>query len=460
MNGLTAIPYCPHTPTRRQRLFLALDTFEAMYGGQAGGGKSDALLMAALQHVDRPGYSALCLRRTFADLNKPGALMDRAAEWLRPTAARWIDRDHRWLFPCGAGTETASLSFGYMETEQDRYQYQGAEYQFAAFDELTQFTETQYLYVASRLRGPAGSSVPLRLRSATNPGGVGHAWVKARFVEPRSAERPFVQSGLADMGQHMDVDGYRRSLSVLDRVTRDQLEHGLWVLDDDARIYHYDPESDVDGLPDGLDPDLWRNILAVDLGSSTRSKTTAFVLLSWHPHTDITYAVRAWCEAGMVPSRLAEVIRGFVETDERLVVVMDEGALGHSFGNEMRNRHDFPVIAAEKRDKAGARRLINGAFETGRLVLVAGQCEPLRKELQELVYDKRGMDAAPGLPDHATDALLYGWRMSRAHHAEAAPPPKPVAGSPDWHQQRAREALERDMREARLRASPEGWQRW
>ena len=93
-------------------------------------------------------------------------------------------------------------------------------------------------------------------------------------------------------------------------------------------------------------------------------------------------------------------------------------------------------------------------------MLVAGQCEPLRKELQELVYDKRGMDAAPGLPDHATDALLYGWRMSRAHHAEAAPPPKPVAGSPDWHQQRAREALERDMREARLRASPEGWQRW
>jgi len=459
VNGLTSIPYCPHTPTRRQRLFLALDTFEAMYGGQAGGGKSDALLMAALQHVDRPGYSALCLRRTFADLNKPGALMDRAAEWLRPTAARWIDRDHRWLFPVGAGTETASLSFGYMETEQDRYQYQGAEYQYVAFDELTQFTETQYLYLASRLRQPRGGVLPLRLRSATNPGGVGHAWVKRRFVEPRSSERPFVSSGLDD-NPHVDVEGYKRALSVLDKATRDQLERGLWVLDNDARIYHYDPSSDVARVPGDLDPSLWRRILAVDLGSSTRSKTTAFVLLAWHPHCDVTYAERAWCESGMVPSRLAEVIEGFVENDPELTVVMDEGALGHSFGNEMRNRHRFPVIAAEKRDKAGARRLINGAFEQRKLLLVSGQCEPLRKELEELIYDKRGMDAAPGLPDHATDALLYGWRMSRAHHAEAAPAPPPAPNTPEWHAQRARDALEREMQEARLRASSEGYVRW
>src|SRR5216684_5523404 len=62
-----AIPFCPHTPTERQRLFLKLDCEEALYGGAAGGAKTDALLMAALEYVAEPGYSAIIFRRTYAD---------------------------------------------------------------------------------------------------------------------------------------------------------------------------------------------------------------------------------------------------------------------------------------------------------------------------------------------------------------------------------------------------------
>ena len=80
--------WIPHSPTPKQQQFLDCRAREVFYGGAAGGGKTDALLMAALAFVDVPGYRALLFRRTFADLNLPGALMDRAREWLGGTAAR------------------------------------------------------------------------------------------------------------------------------------------------------------------------------------------------------------------------------------------------------------------------------------------------------------------------------------------------------------------------------------
>src|SRR5690349_23466030 len=106
--------WSPHTPTERQKLFLDLTCLEAFYGGAAGGGKSDALLMAALQYVDVPGYAAILFRRTYTDLALPGGLIDRAAEWLSPTDAHWSGTTATWTFPSGA-----TLSFGYLKTEDD-----------------------------------------------------------------------------------------------------------------------------------------------------------------------------------------------------------------------------------------------------------------------------------------------------------------------------------------------------
>jgi hypothetical protein len=118
--------WSPQSPTERQALFLGVnDVREVFYGGAAGGGKSSCLLMAALEHVNTAGYSALLLRRTYADLSKPGALMDRAAGWLRNTEAKWNEQKKQWTFPSGA-----TLTFGYLDTENDKYQFQGAEFQF------------------------------------------------------------------------------------------------------------------------------------------------------------------------------------------------------------------------------------------------------------------------------------------------------------------------------------------
>jgi hypothetical protein len=153
--------YIPHKPTPKQLAFLLLDNQEALYGGAAGGGKSDALLMAALQYINVPGYSALLLRRSYTDLSLPGALMDRAKAWLLPSGARWRDGLKTWEFPSGA-----SITFGYLEKPGDEYRYQSTEFQFVGFDELTQFTEAQYRYLFSRLRRPYAVDVPLRMRSA------------------------------------------------------------------------------------------------------------------------------------------------------------------------------------------------------------------------------------------------------------------------------------------------------
>ena len=215
--------YIPHVPTPKQCAFLMLDDTEAFYGGSVGGGKSDALLMASLQYVDTPGYAAFLFRRTYTDLSLPGALMDRAIAWLSPTDARWSDKNKTWMFPTGA-----TLTFGYLENEQDKYRYQSSEAQFIGFDELTQFTESQYRYLFSRLRRLKGHNVPLRMRSASNPGGIGHEWVKQRFiVEGKSHGRIFIPARLED-NPYLDAESYEKGLAELDHSTYRQLRDGDW----------------------------------------------------------------------------------------------------------------------------------------------------------------------------------------------------------------------------------------
>jgi predicted phage terminase large subunit-like protein len=195
-----------------------------LYGGAAGGGKSDALLMAALQFVDVPGYSAILFRRTFNDLALPGALMDRSMEWLGGTSAHWDGIKHIWAFP-----SNATLTFGNLEHEQDKYRYQSAEFQYIGFDELTQFLESQYRYLFSRLRRLENTYIPLRMRSASNPGNIGHDWVKRRFLEEGSQYgRIFIPAKLTD-NPHLDQAKYVESLSELDPITRKQYLNGDWT---------------------------------------------------------------------------------------------------------------------------------------------------------------------------------------------------------------------------------------
>lgn len=223
--------WIPHAPTPKQAEFLALPHREAFYGGAAGGGKSDALLMGALQYVDVPGYAAILFRRTYKDLSKPGALMDRAHQWLRGTGARWDGTAHQWRFSHVDGPESV-LTFGHLENETDKYEHQSAEYQYVGMDELPHFTESQYTYLFSRLRRLAGGQVPLRMRGAANPPDTTEGrWVGERFAVEQGGrpDRPFVSAKLDD-NPHLDREEYRASLALLDTVTRKRLEEGDWSI--------------------------------------------------------------------------------------------------------------------------------------------------------------------------------------------------------------------------------------
>jgi hypothetical protein len=239
--------YIPHKPTAKQAAFLMLPHVEAFYGGAPGGGKSDALLMAALQYVDEPHYAALLLRRTYADLALPGALMDRSKQWLMDTDANWNEQRKEWKFPSGA-----TISFGYLESENNKFRYQGAELQFIGFDELSQFSETQYLYLFSRLRRLAESKTPIRMRGASNPpaSAIGQ-WVRERFVVNKSPTRPFIPAGLDD-NPYLDKEEYLRSLANLDPATH----RGLfdWFATVEGLVY--DTFSDGNLTDDEPNPDL------------------------------------------------------------------------------------------------------------------------------------------------------------------------------------------------------------
>ena len=216
--------YCPEKASITQNVFLRTYSIEALFGGAAGGGKSSALLMSALQYVDIPGYSAILFRKTYADLALPGALMDRFRSWISNyDEVHWNNNTYIATFPSGA-----RIAFGYLNNTNDYLRYKGSEFQFIGMDEVTEIRENDYRYLFSRLRRPASgelSKVPLRMRAASNPA---PNWVRQRFiVEGTDTGRIFVPSKLTD-NPGIDADSYRQALSALDPIERRRLEMGDW----------------------------------------------------------------------------------------------------------------------------------------------------------------------------------------------------------------------------------------
>ncbi len=259
------MPILP-TLSPHQAIFLLLDQREAFYGGAAGGGKSTALLAAALQYVDTPGYAALILRRSFPQLSQPKMLIPLSQQWLGATDAIYSATMRQWTFPSGA-----VLRFGHVQDEDSIYDYQGGGYQFVGFDELTQFTPAMYEYISfSRVRRELAleeAGVPTRIRSSANPGGIGHQWVKARFVdaETRQPGAVFIPAKVSD-NPGLDVADYTESLGHLGEILRQQLLDGNWGAFEGAAYPMFSRHNHVIkpfDIPDG-----WERFEGMDYGST------------------------------------------------------------------------------------------------------------------------------------------------------------------------------------------------
>ena len=220
--------FCPIVDTfsAQQIAFLLDDSREVLYGGAVGGGKSAALLAAALRYVHMPRYSCLILRRTYAELEKSGGLVPLADEWLTGKGAKRADSGKKWRFPSGARIE-----FGHVQHEHDKTKYQGAAYTTVGFDELTHFTESVYDYIGfSRQRRDFSVKAPIQTLATANPGGIGHLWVKKRFKldETARAGLPrFFPAKVKDNPAWREGE-YEASLAFLPDDLRKQLLEGDW----------------------------------------------------------------------------------------------------------------------------------------------------------------------------------------------------------------------------------------
>lgn len=255
------------------------EVFEVLYGGAAGGGKSEWLLKHFYdQAVKYPGFSGLILRRTFPELRR--SLILRSWARFDRSLARYVVGDHTWYFHNGSVIE-----FGYCEQDRDVFQYQSAEYDAIGFDELTQFpTDFCWTYLASRCRTSVRKSlmgIKPHMVAGTNPGGVGGLWVKTRWIdpapwgevfhdrievegeEPREVGRVFVPAKLTD-NRYVNATQYRIALANLGDKLRAQLEDGSWDVVEGQYFEEWDRDTHV-CKPFEI-PDWWERVCGYDFG--------------------------------------------------------------------------------------------------------------------------------------------------------------------------------------------------
>lgn len=271
-------------PFSRQEQFLRVpdSVFEGLYGGAAGGGKSDCLLMLPIAKgfYKHPRFKGLLLRRTFPELE--AEIILRSQDWYPLVGAKYNTEKKRWTFPSGA-----IMQFGHMEYESDCRKYDSAEYNYIAFDELTSFTEFQYTYLAFTRCRTSTPDLPSIVRSGTNPGNIGHTWVRRRFIDPApyrtiirdkltGSKRIFIQSLVTD-NPHIDA-GYKDRLGLLNEADRRAKRDGDWdtfegqVFDDfRPKRLPNEPENACHLEDPFIIPDWWTRVLAIDWGFAAKT---------------------------------------------------------------------------------------------------------------------------------------------------------------------------------------------
>ena len=287
--------------TRRQLEFIRSTAFETLFGGAAGGGKSYAQLIDALIFaLQYPGSKQLVLRRTFPELKR--SLIQVSLSLYPTSIATYGETSHRWKFVNGSVIE-----FGSCDSENDVTKYQSAEYDVIRFDELTHFTKFQFTYLLSRGRGVNG--YPKQVKSSTNPGGVGHGWVKARYIDclvpgEEKDGRLFLPARVQDNAFLMKNDpDYVHRLELLDERSRKALLYGRWDLFEGQYFGEFSTELHVCVPPDPL-PSWWKRYLAIDYGLDM----LAALWIALAPD-GTAWVYREVYRSGLIISEAAEAIR-------------------------------------------------------------------------------------------------------------------------------------------------------
>ena len=281
-------------PNRKQEIFLSVPTTikEAFYGGGAGSGKSDVLLVYGIVHRwhENPKFKQVFMRRTFPELNNE--IVPRSREIYPKFGATFNKTDMIWTFPredqFGArerGTNSgAMIKLGHCQDEKDVHQYDSMEISLFTPDEITSLTEYIYLYIAfERNRAPKNSGLPSITRGAGMPGGIGHTFTKKRFVDPYPAggkiivgrggnKRIYIHATLADNEDYIDPS-YSQSLEGRPDAERKAKKYGDWSaylgqVFDEFRDKQYpdEPENALHVIQPFEIPSWWPKMVIGDWG--------------------------------------------------------------------------------------------------------------------------------------------------------------------------------------------------
>ena len=421
------------TITPKQEMFINSTAFETLFGGAAGGGKSFGQLVDALIYASKyAGSKQAIFRRTFRQLEMS---IIRTARGMYPREiATYNEGKHTYRFKNGS-----IIDFCYCDSENDVYQYQSAEYDVIRFDELTHFTEYMYVYLISRCRGANG--FPKAIKSSTNPGGVGHNWVKSRFLSigapntvheiknesGRSTTRMFIPSLVQDNSFLMENDpDYIARLETLPDKEKRALLYGDWDIFDGMYFSEWNYEQHTcEPFPI---PKEWKVYRTMDYGLD------CFAML-WIACDDIgnAYVFREFARSDMTISQAAE--KAIELTDEQVydtlappdlwnrsqetgkskALLFDEAGLRLNKSNNDREAGWLAIRELLKVNKDGFSRL-----------KIFRNCTRLINDLPLLQHDdKKPTDCAVEPHDitHVPDALRY-FAIAWTQPADALPKAK------------------------------------
>ena len=238
-NGKSAIRL-GYIPTEKQQMFHLSDADEVLYGGAAGGGKSMAITMEALlRAMETPGVNCYVFRRTYPELKD--VIITLAKQHYPEKIGKFTNSGKDFKLINGS-----SIRFRHCFKDSDVYKYQGAEIHYLFIDELTHFPLSVYDYLKSRLRAPKELNITPCVRATSNPGGIGHAWVKQYFIDRGKAYKKhdvkiyssvlreekigtvqYIPALVTD-NPHMPKD-YIYELEKKPETLKNALLHGLWT---------------------------------------------------------------------------------------------------------------------------------------------------------------------------------------------------------------------------------------
>lgn len=343
-DGNEIVLWAPHDGP--QTNFLLSEAYEALYGGAAGGGKTDALLAWLIEDAEHPQYRGLFLRKTYAALKE---VIDRTRQLWTKLGATWNEGKMTWSFPGGA-----TIELGYLEVWADTERYQGRQWSRIAYDELGQLAEERcWTFLMSRNR----SAVPgmfKGIRGSANPGGAGHAWIRRRFINccppdgtpieipdeetGDTLSRAFFQAFVEDNPTLLKNDPkYLLRLNLLPETQRKQLRAGDWSAGDGLALEELDEHRHR--IKPFAIPKHWHQFGAFDWGFA-HPFAFGWFAVDEEGNVYLVQTVLGW---RMKPAQIAARILESVPVDDLTYI-----DAGHDCWAEIKARgEDTPTIAEQ-----------------------------------------------------------------------------------------------------------------